>query len=234
MLIAGFIKNSLIDYLGKIASVIFTQGCNMRCKFCHNHELIPMKKEELSFSEDEVLSYLAKAKGFIDALVITGGEPTLQPDLYSFIRKVKQLGLSVKLDTNGCRPELLEELLDENLLDYVAMDVKTKLDVDAYRQLVGEQFSADQMRRVEKSILLLKEASIEVEFRTTLIKEMHSPEVIHSICRSLKTEKLYSLQEFRSDHVFDNAFAELSPYKKEEMNVMMQENKKDTPNMRVL
>lgn len=234
MLISGFLKNSLIDYPGKIASVIFTQGCNMRCKFCHNHELIPMSCSADTFSEEEVFAYLQKAKKFIDALVITGGEPTLQVDLESFIRKVKQLGMSVKLDTNGSNPELLKRLLDENLIDYVAMDVKHKIELHPYQLLVGNQFSEKQLNKLKESICILKTSNIEVEFRTTLIREIHSCEDIHAICKYLQSSKLYSLQEFSSNHVFDKSFSVHSAYSKKQMNNLMLDNQDIMPNMRVL
>lgn len=234
MLISGFIKNSLIDYPGKIASVIFTQGCNMRCKFCHNHELIPINGSYSNYSEDEILYYLKKASGFLDALVITGGEPTLQSDLEDFIRSVKQLGVLVKLDTNGTHPKLLKKLIDEKLIDYVAMDIKHILDLSSYRELVGNQFSEHQLENVKESIALLKEADIEVEFRTTLIKEKHTVEDILNICKKLKTECLYSIQSFRPAKVLDQNYRNLNAYEKNEMQVLKKACKEYVSNVRVL
>lgn len=234
MLISGFIKNSFIDYPGKISSVIFTQGCNMRCKFCHNYELIPIKGSYSAYSEDEVLYYLKKTKGFIDALVITGGEPTLQNDLESFVRKVKQLGVLVKLDTNGTNPKLLKSLLDENLIDYVAMDVKTKIDLLDYQELVGKQFDEYQLKSVEGSIDLLKNANVEVEFRTTLIQGSQSTEDVEAICEYLQCSKLYSLQEFRPKQVLDKSYMNRLAYSKDEMIQLMNSNRQLMPKMRVI
>ena len=234
MIISGFIKNSFIDYPGKISSVIFTQGCNMRCKFCHNHELIPIKGSYSTYSEDEVLYHLEKTKGFVDALVITGGEPTLQSDLICFIRKVKQLGVLIKLDTNGTNPKIVRKLLDEQLIDYVAMDIKHKIDLTAYQELVGEQFSEHQFSNVLESIHLLKEACVEVEFRTTLIQGSHSKEDVQAICEFLQSSKKYSLQEFNPVHVFDKSFTRRNPYNKSEMLHIAECNKHLMPNVRVL
>jgi pyruvate formate lyase activating enzyme len=234
MLISGFIKNSFIDYPGKIASVIFTQGCNMRCKYCHNYDLIPIKGSCSTYSEDEVLYYLKKARGFIDALVITGGEPTLQTNLECFIRKVKQLGILVKLDTNGTNPKILKKLLNEQLVDYVAMDIKNKIDLSAYQELVGKQFSQHQLNNVQESIEILKEADIEVEFRTTIIREKHSLNEIVNICKHLNTDCLYSIQSFVSAKVYDESFRNLKAYEKKEMQTIMESCKKYTPNFRML
>ena len=234
MKISGFIKNSFIDYPGKIASVIFTQGCNMRCKFCHNHELIPTQATEGTFPEEEVLAYLKKARGFVDALVITGGEATLQTDLHEFIQKVKSLGLLVKLDTNGTRPDLLKKLLDEDLLDYVAMDVKTKLNLQAYQELVGEQFSGKQLHKVKESIDILKKSQVKVEFRTTLIKEIHQKEDILSIGEKLCTNHLYTLQPFYSNEVLDESFKSFTSYREEEMSGMLESCRTYLPNIRML
>lgn len=234
MKISGFIKNSLIDYPGKIASVIFTQGCNMQCKFCHNDELIPFSKAASYFSEDEILSYLSKAKGFIDALVITGGEACLQVGLYNFIRKVKEIGLCVKLDTNGSNPKLLQELLSENLIDYVAMDVKTSLNLFNYQKLVGDQFTNKMMNEIKESISLLKSSTIDVEFRSTLIKTVHSKDSIIGLSAFLNTDRLFSLQSFSSEKVFDPTFKNLNSFSIKEMNEISELCKAYTPNIRVL
>lgn len=234
MLISGFIKNSLIDYPGKIASVIFTQGCNMRCKFCHNHELIPINGSYSNYSEDEILYYLKKASGFIDALVITGGEPTLQSNLEDFIRSAKQLGILVKLDTNGTHPKLLKKLIDEKLIDYVAMDIKHILDLSSYRELVGNRFSEHQLENVKGSIALLKEADIEVEFRTTLIQGSQSADDVRKICEHLQCSNLYSLQKFNPLQVLDPSFAKRLAFKDEEMHSLMESNKDIMPNIRIV
>lgn len=226
MQISGFIKNSLIDYPGNIASVVFTQACNMSCKYCHNWELIP-KYHPMgdSINETEVLDYLKKAKGFIDALVITGGEPTVQLDLTAFIRKVKELGLLVKLDTNGTNPKLLRILLQQNLIDYVAMDLKTVPELSAYKRIVGNQFTEIQLMNVKKSIAILKGSSTAVEFRTTLIRECHSEADIRKMCEVLEGDCKYSLQLFSPAKVLDSSFANYSSYTHLEVEEIIKSNK---------
>ncbi|WP_461629448.1 anaerobic ribonucleoside-triphosphate reductase activating protein [Labilibaculum euxinus] len=225
MQISGFIKNSLIDYPGKVSSVIFTQACNMACRFCHNWELIskyhPMGD---SVGETEVLNYLKKAKGFIDALVITGGEPTVQSDLVAFIRKVKELGLFVKLDTNGTNPKLLRILMQQNLIDYVAMDLKTVPELSAYKGIVGNQFTEIQLMNVKKSIAILKDSPIDVEFRTTLIRECHSEADIRKMCEVLKGDYKYTLQSFSPVKVLDLSFANYSGYTHLEVEEIIKSN----------
>ncbi|MBL4560291.1 MAG: anaerobic ribonucleoside-triphosphate reductase activating protein [Bacteroidales bacterium] len=226
MKISGFIKNSLIDYPGKLSCVIFTQGCNMACKFCHNWELIP-KCHPMGDTIDEniVFDYLIKAKGFVDALVITGGEPSIQSDLIPFIRKVKKIGLCVKLDTNGTNPKFLRLLLQQKLIDSVAMDIKTVPELSAYKVLVGSQFTENQMMNVKKSIAILKNSSIKVEFRTTLIRECHSKSEIRKMCKALKGDHKYTLQTFSPTKVLDPCFENYSGYSQLEIEEIIEYNK---------
>jgi len=232
MKISGFIKSSLIDYPGKLASVIFTQGCNMACKFCHNWELIPKCHPTGDIiDENIVFDYLAKAKGFVDALVITGGEPSIQSDLIPFIRKVKKLGLCVKLDTNGTNPKLLRLLLQQKLIDYVAMDIKTVLELSAYKVLVGDQFTENQLMNVKKTIAILKDSSIDVEFRTTLIRESHSKSEIRKMCEVLKGNYRYTLQTFSPSKVLDPCFENYSAYSPLEIEEIIECNKDLNCNM---
>ena len=231
MNISGFVKNSLIDYPGKIASVVFTQGCNMFCKYCHNYDLIPTNGSKGYFNEDEILNYLKKARSFIDALVISGGEPTLQNDLLVFISKVKELGLLVKLDTNGSNPAVLQKLIDNDLLDCVSMDIKTKLEVKNYRNLVGGQFSDEQMNSILESISLLKKSEIDVEFRTTMIREVHTSEDIRMICTDIASDKKYTLQRFSPVKVFDNNYSLFSTFTENELTDMINRNAAIMPNM---
>ncbi|PKQ64185.1 anaerobic ribonucleoside-triphosphate reductase activating protein [Labilibaculum filiforme] len=226
MKISGFIKNSLIDCPGKIASVIFTQGCNMACKFCHNWELIPnCHPMGDTVDEQTVFHYLKKSIGFVDALVITGGEPTVQVDLIPFIRKVKDLGLYVKLDTNGTNPKLLRLLLQQKLIDYVAMDLKTIPELPAYQKLVGNQFTENQLLNVKKTIEILKDASLQVEFRTTLIRECHSSLDVRKMCELLEGDCKYNLQAFSPHKVLDADFETYSSYSPLEIEEMIGYNK---------
>lgn len=199
MNIAGVQKVTLLDYPGKVACEIFTQGCNFECPFCQNSSLIPITNTG-EFSEEEIFEYLNLRKNILDGVVITGGEPTVQKDLKGFIKKIKDLGLLVKLDTNGGNPKVLQELIDEDLVDYVAMDIKNIF--NKYNITAGKKINLDN---IKKSIEILKASKIDYEFRTTIIKEMHSLDDIVSICKLVGNAKYY-LQNFEdSENVIDHS-----------------------------
>ena len=199
MNIAGVQKVTLLDYPGKVACEIFTQGCNFECPFCQNSSLIPITNTG-EFSEEEIFEYLNLRKNILDGVVITGGEPTVQKDLKAFIKKIKDLGLLVKLDTNGGNPKVLQELIDEKLVDYVAMDIKNIF--NKYNITAGKRINLDN---IKKSIEILKASKIDYEFRTTIIKEMHSLDDIISICKLVGNAKYY-LQNFEdSENVIDHS-----------------------------
>lgn len=199
MNIAGVQKVTLLDYPGKVACEIFTQGCNFECPFCQNSGLIPITNTG-EFSEEEIFEYLNLRKNILDGVVITGGEPTVQKDLKGFIKKIKDLGLLVKLDTNGGNPKVLQELIDEDLVDYVAMDIKNIF--NKYNITAGKKINLDN---IKKSIEILKASKIDYEFRTTIIKEMHSLDDIVSICKLVGNAKYY-LQNFEdSENVIDHS-----------------------------
>ncbi len=191
MIINGFEKLSLVDYPGYTAATVFTGACNMRCPFCHNAVLVIDAKHQPIVEEQYVLDYLNKRKGIIDGLCITGGEPTLQKDLGAFIAKCKALNIKVKLDSNGTNPEILKDLLDKNLLDYVAMDIKNckeKYSITANAKI--------DMDKIQQSINILENSGIDHEFRTTLVKEFHTLEDIEKIAKWLKGTNKYYLQKF--------------------------------------
>ncbi len=167
--IGGFHKQSMIDYPGHISSIVFTCGCNFKCSYCHNYQLIDshLSKDTLQLDEDELFGWFEKNKILLDAVVITGGEPTLHDGLSEFIRKIKALGLKVKLDTNGTNPRMLNKLIKEELLDYIAMDIKAPLVLENYRKVVGKQFTESHLEKVKESVYLLNETNIDSEFRTT-------------------------------------------------------------------
>ena len=199
MNIAGVQKVTLLDYPGKVACEIFTQGCNFECPFCQNSSLIPITNTG-EFSEEEIFEYLNLRKNILDGVVITGGEPTVQKDLKAFIKKIKDLGLLVKLDTNGGNPKVLQELIDEKLVDYVAMDIKNIF--NKYNITAGKKINLDN---IKKSIEILKASKIDYEFRTTIIKEMHSLDDIINICKLVGNAKYY-LQNFEdSENVIDHS-----------------------------
>ena len=192
MIIHGFQKMTLLDFPGRVACTVFTAGCNFLCPFCHNARLVTQTSEQDFVREEDVLAYLEKRKGIVDGVCISGGEPTLQPDLTDFIRKIRSMGYALKLDTNGTDPELLAELLDEGLLDYVAMDVKNT--PEKYAQTVG--VPKYDLTPIRQSVSLLLQGKIDYEFRTTVVRELHTPEDIAAIARWISGAPRYFLQPF--------------------------------------
>lgn len=219
---AGLIKQSLVDYPGEIASVLFTRGCNMRCPFCHNPDLLikPKNPTPAAIDIEEVLSFLAERKGFIDAVVISGGEPTLHKGLLEDITRIKALGYLLKLDSNGSNSEMLEKLLRADLLDYVAMDIKAPLEYKRYQQACGKLSSADFFQ-IRNTINLLKSSSnVQVEFRTTVIPILHTPQDIEAMALYIQGADLYTLQQFNPRVTLDPSYAQVVPFSKEEMQAM--------------
>lgn len=216
MLISGVTKLTLIDFPDKTACIIFTAGCNFRCGYCHNPEFVlPERLKEIApgfIPEEAMLNFLQKRQGMLEGVVITGGEPTLHPDLEAFIRKVHALGYAVKLDTNGNRPDVLRRLIEEGLLDYVAMDFK--IDHARYPDLVGPGGIPGKVR---ESFDLLKEGRVPYEFRTTLVREIHTDEVLRDMKRELGGAVRYFLQTFRPGVVLHPSFLKCHPFSPEEM-----------------
>ncbi len=182
---------SLLDYPEKVAAILYVQPCNFRCPFCHNWKTLITNKEIECIPFDEILSFLSKRVGILDGVVISGGEPTLMPDLKEKIKKIKELGYLVKLDTNGTNPEILEDLINSKLIDYVAMDVKNSL--DDYEGVSGVK---PNIEKLQKSIEILKQNKVDYEFRMTLINEFHNETNIRKIATLLKGSKRFYLQKF--------------------------------------
>ena len=217
MKIGGFQKVSLIDYPGRISAVVFTQGCNFRCPFCHNPELVDPERFEGLIPEGEILTFLEKRKGRLDAVVITGGEPTMQPELTPFIIHLKAMGYLVKLDTNGTLPNLLEEMLDRKLLDYVAMDIKAPL--ERYSEVTKTK--ADS-QRITRSISLIMGSGVDYEFRTTAVKSLLAPEDLEEIGRLIPGAKRFVLQKFTPTKTLDRNYLNESPYSDGEMKAIVE------------
>lgn len=193
MLITGFQKSTLLDYPGKVSALIFTYGCNLRCEYCHNPELVILPCTKASITKDEeVFSFLKSRKNLLDALVITGGEPTLQKDLIPFIKKVKDIGLLVKLDTNGTNSKIVKELLDLDIVDYWAMDIKYEDEI--YKQNLQENIEYEE---IKESIRLIKERARDYEFRTTYVKGIHTIKSAEGIGKLIEGSKRYYIQNFR-------------------------------------
>ena len=191
MYICGYQKTTLLDYPGHVAATIFTGGCNFRCQFCHNPDLLP-KPDFSPVSESEIFSFLQKRKNVLSGICITGGEPTLQSDLADFIKKARSLGYKIKLDTNGYRPEILKDLVQSHLLDYIAMDIKSGL--SGYSFITGiENIKTDF---IKESITIIENAQIPYEFRTTVVDTLHTQKDFFEIRDLLSKESPYYLQSF--------------------------------------
>ncbi len=192
MKIMGLQKMTLLDYPGLVACTVFLGGCNLRCPFCHNASLVlPERKTEALMSQEELLQFLQGRKGKLDGVCVTGGEPTLYGDLPLLLRQIRQLGFRVKLDTNGSRPQVLRKLMEEGLLDYVAMDIKNS--PARYAETCG---GADILDAVRESASLLMNGNVEYEFRTTAVCPLHRPEDLEQIGRWLKGASKYFIQGF--------------------------------------
>lgn len=192
MVLYGLQKLSLLDYPEKLAATVFTGGCGLRCPFCHNASLVTHLSDASPLSEQEVLDFLEKRRAKLEGVCISGGEPLMQEGLEDFIRKVREKGFLIKLDTNGSYPERLSKLLNRGLIDYVAMDVKNSF--EKYPETVGiPNFDA---KPVFESIRLLLDGSVPFEFRTTLVKPLHTADDMHSIGKAVRGAERYFLQSF--------------------------------------
>lgn len=190
MHISGLQKTTLLDYPGKIACTVFLPGCNLRCPFCHNASLVLARPED-AVSQADLFAFLEKRRRLLDGVCITGGEPTLHPELPELIRRIRSMGYLVKLDTNGTHPAMLGQLLEERLLDYVAMDIKNA--PGRYAETCG---GPDHLSRIRESAAMLMAGSTDYEFRTTCVRPLHGPAELEQIGRWLAGAKRYYLQKF--------------------------------------
>ena len=230
MQIHGFHKTTLLDYPEHIAATVFTGGCNFRCPFCHNGELVLDPGCQPLIPEEEVLSYLKKRQGILQGVCVTGGEPTLQKDLKAFLQKIKELGYPVKLDTNGYMPGVLWDLLQNGLVDYVAMDIKAAR--DNYATATG--LAHMDLSRIEESVGILKSSGIPYEFRTTVVKGIHRVEEFEEIGRWIAGCPVYYLQNYEenenclyrmiqtAENAGDGNHARFEAFSREELEQMME------------
>lgn len=211
MKLGGYQKLTLIDYPGKIATTVFTVGCSFRCPFCHNPELIVRTQNVASVQNDlerEFFDFLKKRQGKIEGVCITGGEPTIQKDLFDFIKKIKKLGFFVKLDTNGTRPDVLRKAIAEKLVDFIAMDIKNQpkkylKTAGVETQLNASKLNAFILDRIKLSVDLIKNSGIDYEFRTTAVPGIHTEKDFEKIAEGIKGAKAYYLQEYREIKILD-------------------------------
>lgn len=211
MKIAGLVKSTLIDYPGKVAAIVFTQGCNFRCGFCHNPDLIPLENKQLEINANDVFDFLETRRGKLDGVVITGGEPLIQSDILSFIKKIKEMGFLVKLDTNGSNPLVLRQIIDQKLVDYVAMDIKNSL--SSYPAICG--FS--DIDKVLSSVDLVMNSGVDYEFRTTVLPRFHSTNELIELAKIICGAKRFTIQGFRPNIVFDETLRSERSFTREEL-----------------
>jgi pyruvate formate lyase activating enzyme len=207
MKIGGLQKVSLIDYPGLICATIFLQGCNFKCSYCHNPELVDPRLFQPCIKENEVLDFLNTRKGKLDAVTITGGEPTIHDDLATFIQQIKKMKFAVKLDTNGSQPQVIKTLFDEKLLDFIAMDIKAPL--EKYKSVVKVPVNSDS---IKESIKLILKAKIPHEFRTTVVESQLEEKDIQQIAKLISGAKSYVLQKFVPVKVLEKKFLKEKSY----------------------
>ena len=211
MVFGGIEKFTLIDYPGKIACMVYTIGCNFRCPYCHNPELVD-ETTDVRISEQEFFDFLDTRKGMLDGVVITGGEPTMHEDLPRVMQEIKRRGFLVKLDSNGTNPKMLREVIKKTLVDYIAMDIKSPL--ASYGHTVARPVDTEAIR---ESVALIMASGVPYEFRTTLVKGMLSLGDIRQIGREIQGAKLYVLQKFVSTKILNPQFRHKTSYSDEEM-----------------
>jgi pyruvate formate lyase activating enzyme len=223
MQIYGLQKMTLLDYPEHVAATIFLSGCDFKCPFCHNFELVDGTAEPV-MDEEELFAFLNKRKGILDGVAISGGEPCLHKELPEFIKRIRELGYSIKLDTNGYHPEMLSGLMNEGLVDYVAMDIKNS--AEKYGMTAG--LKSFDIAPIQASIDILMNSKIDYEFRTTVIKEYHNEKDFESIGEMIKGAKKYYLQQYICrDTVPDKT---LNPPSEEELNQYLVVVRKNVPN----
>jgi len=227
MIISGMQKLTLLDYPNKTACLLFTQGCNFRCPFCHNKSLLENSSNNEIISEEEVFEYLEKRKNLLDGVCITGGEPLLQKNIEIFIKKIKEKGFLVKLDTNGSFPGRLKWLIDNKLVDYIAMDIKNNF--VNYESASGVQ--NNNIENIKKSIEIIENSGIEHEFRTTVVKEIHNEKMLENICEFIGKNEKYYIQNFvDNENVLKTG---LTSFEKIELQEIVNKLKNTYPNIEV-
>lgn len=215
--IKGVVKTSLIDYPGKVASILFFGGCNFLCPYCHNPELVLKHSEFQNIPPDEILEFLYERKAWLDGVCISGGEPTLFNELPLFCECIKKIGLLVKLDTNGYRSDMIEQLIRDNLVDYISMDIKHT--PEKYYTAIGyeEEEAKPFIEQIKTAVSIIRNGSVDYEFRTTVVPGIHSDEDIMNIATWLKGSSRYCLQQFRPGKTLHSDLQEIETFSRQEL-----------------
>jgi pyruvate formate lyase activating enzyme len=227
MKILGLQKQSLIEYPGRISAIVFLGGCNLRCQFCYvPHLVLPEEIEkQKEIPQKEIFSFLKERKNFLEAVSISGGEPTINKDLPNFIRKIKELGYLVELETNGTNPKMVKYLINKKLVDYVGMDIKQRLDnFERYKEITGWVLTKEMFENIKKSVKILISSKVDYEFRTTIMKEFHKKDDILEICREIKGAKVYYLQNYQKNHTISGKT--FTPFDEKEIEEIVKEGQK--------
>ncbi len=224
MKIGGLQKVSLIDYPGAICAIVFLQGCNFKCGYCHNPELVDPERFGKCIDEKKIMEFLATRKGKLDAVSITGGEPTIQKDLIEFVKKIKKMGFAVKIDTNGSQPQVLKNLLKANLLDFIAIDIKAPW--EKYGKMT--RVPADT-RSIQESISLVLQSKISHEFRTTVVESRLNANDIMEISKLISGAQRYVLQKFIPTKALDKKYLKEKTLSDEELEQLKKRIEKDIP-----
>ena len=217
--IKGFIKSSLLDWDGKIVSTLYAPHCNMRCPFCHNRDLILTPDEYPTIDINEIVDFYKERKDFLDGICLTGGEPTLYDNLVEVLKLFKEAGALVKLDTNGTSPEKVRELVDAELIDYIAMDIKNALEFEKYKKASSLKSEA-LFDNVKKSIDYIRSCKVPYEFRTTVVPTIHEKQDIIDIAKFIKGAEKYALQNFQPENTLDVEFEKLTPFEVKDIEEM--------------
>jgi len=235
MEIKGLIDLSLVDWDGKVSSVLFLPCCNFRCPFCQNPALVLHPEREETIPLERVEDYLKKQRKWIDGVCITGGEPTLHSDLPDLCSKLKEMGFMVKVDTNGTNPTMVKELIEKKLVDYVALDIKAPLNVEKYSRAIGVN-AEKLLDKVKETMRILMESKMDYEFRTTVVPTIHEEKDIEEICRGIRGCKKYVLQKFDvslGKKTLDPEFSKLKPFTNEEVSMFLAVAQKFLPNVKL-
>jgi len=229
MKIAGFIKTTLLDWEGKVACTIYLAGCDFRCPYCHNRDLVLHPDDVDEVDENNIMEYIADHSDFLDGVVISGGEPLANKDLIGLIKKLRKLGMKIKIDTNGNHPDELDDLIGAGLVDYVAMDLKCSLN-ERYNVATD---SGVNIEKIKRSIRVIMDSGVDYEFRTTVAPIFVKNNDIEDICKEIRGAKRYRLHQFRPKNTLDPSLSVLDPYPEEKLYEMAEIAKKYIKDVRI-